>query len=502
MGLSRAQRQATIVLTADESLMSDFKKRIHYGFAPCFPTSVLMESELKKFCPPVMCYPDGRVKLAPLSLRVVESILHKTGFKQGDYVTVYPKYLDNFVGPKTRIIGVSTIDPQGLGPLTRTLHSLYGGEPYTKRLFTRIMKKVKALKKRHHVKVVVGGPGAWQLSSETTLDKYGIDHLIIGEAENVVPQLFKELVERKAASFPRVIKSKPADVEDIPPTIGATINGLIEVSRGCGRGCVWCFSSTAGGMRCLPLDTIKKSAEANARNGVVDLTLQSDDVLLYGSKPKRLVPDSDAVLSLLKELYSTEGIRSISFLHFSAASIVAEPDIIPKLTAFMRNHDKRARKNFEVQMGIETGSPYIIEKYMRGKALPFKPDEWPTIVKEASRILKENGWFCYATLILGLPEERVEDVARTLALIKALKDSSMAFIPLFFVPVANTQLKENSNFSSETLLRKHFLLIRELKKHNEKITLRYKRYKHILDFFCFIDNVEADARFQNQSIGD
>ncbi|MEM2805713.1 MAG: radical SAM protein [Candidatus Bathyarchaeia archaeon] len=489
MGLNKAQRPA-IVLTADESLMSNFKNRVYYGFAPCFPTDILTESELKKFCPPLKCHPDGRAKLAPLSLRVVESILHKAGFNQGEYVTTHPKYLNRIVGPETRVLGVSTIDPQGFGPLTKTLHSLYGGESYTKKLFFNTMEKIKALKEKHHVKVVVGGAGAWQLSSETTLDKYGIDHLILGEAENVIPQLFKELVERNFSSFSRIIKSKPASVEDIPPITGATTNGLIEVSRGCGRGCTWCYSSTAGGMRCLPIDTVKKSAEANARNGMVDITLQSDDVLLYGSNSKKFVPNTDAVLTLLEELYLTKGIRSVSFLHFSVASIVAEPDIIPKITAFMRSRDKRARKSFEVQMGIETGSPRIIERYMRGKALPFKPDEWPIIVKEASQILKENGWLCYATLILGLPGEKNEDVEQTIGLIKTLKDSSMAVIPLFFVPIAGTKLEEDSDFSSENVWQKYGPLIRELKKHNEKIAQHYKRYRHILDFFSFADNMD------------
>lgn len=489
MRLNQAQRPA-IVLTADESLMSNFKNRVYYGFAPCFPANILIESELKKFCPPLKCHPDGRAKLAPLPLRAVESILHRAGFKQGEYMITHPKYLNRFVRPETRILGVSTIDPQGFGPLTKTLHLLYGGEPYTKKLFSITMEKIKALKEKHHVKVVVGGAGAWQLSSETTLDKYGIDHLILGEGENVIPQLFRELVERDAASFSRIIRSKPASVEDIPPITGATTNGLIEVSRGCGRGCAWCYSSTAGNMRCIPINTIKKSAETNARNGVVDITLQSDDVLLYGSNSKRFVPNPDTLLTLLKELYLTKGIRSVSFLHFSAASIVAEPDIIPKITAFMMSHDKRARKNFEVQMGIETGSPRIMEKYMRGKALPFKPDEWPTIVKEASQILKENGWFCYATLILGLPEEKTEDVEQTIELVKTLKDSSMAVIPLFFVPIAGTKLEKHSEFSDETVRQKYGILLRELKRHNEKIAHHHKRYRHILDFFSFIDNMD------------
>jgi radical SAM superfamily enzyme YgiQ (UPF0313 family) len=126
-------------------------------------------------------------------------------------------------------------------------------------------------------------------------------------------------------------------------------------------------------MRCIPIDVIKKSAEVNVRSKMADILLQSDDILLYGSKSSKFIPDPDAVLTLLKELYSINGIRNVSFLHFSFASIVASPNIIPKITNFLRGH---GCTRFEVQIGIETGSSRLIEKYMRGKVLPFTPDEF------------------------------------------------------------------------------------------------------------------------------
>lgn len=478
-------QKPTIVLTADDSLMSNFRQRTYYGFASCFSSNIIMESEIKKICPSVKSYPDGKAKLAPLSLRILESILYGAGFKKEEIATVHPKNLNKIAGPKTKIIGVSTIDPRGLGPLTKTLCSLHGGEPYTKKFFNRLISITKNLKAKYHVKVIVGGPGAWQLSSERLLNNYGIDYLIIGEAENVVPHLFKEIVAGNADCFPKIIEGKPANVEDIPSISGPTTNGLIEISRGCGRGCKWCFSSTQGSMRCLPPYTIKKSAEVNVKGKMANITLQSDDVLLYGSNSKKFLPDPDAVLTLLKELYSTKGIKSISLLHFSIASVVADADIIPKVTSFIRSHDMRARKYFDVQIGIETGSPNMIEEHMRGKTLPFSPVEWPTTVKKASQILKENGWFCYATLILGLPGENRDDIMQTIELIRDIRDSSMAVIPLFFVPLSTTQLRGELRLSRKSMLQKYGLLFSELVKHNEKIVSRYKKNKQILEFFPF-----------------
>jgi len=462
-------KQAPIVLTADESMMSDFGKRLYYGYAACFPTGFFTKSRFKTFCPSVKCHSDGRVKLAPLSLRMVESILHRCGFNENEYVTIHPTHLGHFIGPKTKIVGVSAIDPRGLGPVSTTICSLSGGIPYSSELFTDLLNKIKALKERYAFSVVVGGPGAWQLADEEMLDEYGIDYLVMGEAESVIPELFTKLVHDNDVYPLRIIIGKAPRVEEIPPILHATTNGLIEASRGCGRGCAWCSSSVAGVMRCIPIDVIKKSAEVNVRSKMADTLLQSDDILLYGSKSRKFIPDPDAVLTLLNELYSINGIRNVSFLHFSFASIVASPNIIPKITNLLKGHECT---RFEVQIGIETGSPLLIEKYMRGKALPFTPDEWSNIVREAAQILRENRWFCYATLILGLPGESAEDIIETIKLVKELRDYPLVIMPLLFVPVTTTQFREYKCFSYKNMLKEHTLLLHEVLKHNEGLASR------------------------------
>jgi len=473
-------KQATIVLTADESMMSDFGKRLYYGYAACFPTDFFTKSKFKTFCPPVKRHSDGRVKLAPLSLRMVESILHQCGFDENEYATVHPTYLGRFVGPKTKIVGLSAIDPRGLGPISKTICSLSGGIPYSRVSFANLLNRIKALKEKYSFNVVVGGPGAWQLADEKILDEYGIDHLVMGEAENVIPELFTKLVYNNDVYPLRIITGKTPRAEEIPPILHGTTNGLIEASRGCGRGCAWCSSSVAGAMRCIPMDVIKKSAEVNIRSKMADILLQSDDILLYGSKSRKFIPDLDAVLGLLNELYSIDGIRGVSFLHFSFASIVASPNIIPKITKFLKSH---GCKRFEVQIGIETGGPRLIKKYMRGKALPFSPDEWPKIVKEAARTLKQNKWFFYATLILGLPGESAEDVTETIKLVRELRNYPIVIMPLLFVPVTTTQLGEYKCFSYENMLKEHTLLLHEVWKQNESLASRDREHEFVIKSF-------------------
>jgi len=447
----------------------------------CFPTNILAESELKEYCQPLKCYPDGKARRAPLSLRVIEAVLHYSGFEKNEYATV-PRYnLKKFVGEETKVIAVSTMDPEGLGPLTQTLQLFYGinTEPYTKTAFNRLMTEIKTLKKKYkQIKVVVGGPGAWQLSSHELLEKHGIDHLIIGEVERIAPKLFGSLAAEEKASFPKIIVSEPADVDIIPSILDATINGLVEVSRGCGRGCSWCFSSTSGRMRCLPIEKIKKSVKANLKGKTAEITLQSDDILLYESNSKRFIPDPDAVLSLMKELYSIDKVGSVLPIHFSIASIAADPDLLSKLTALIKEKSVNLNsEKFVVQIGIETGSPRIIERCMRGKTLPFNPYEWPKIVKEALKTLDEEGWFCYGTLIFGFPEEDEGDINQTIELIRNLKGLKAIIVPLIFT-FLNTESEKAKSPKKETLW-KYLPLLYEIQRHNEKTASRYGNLSHI-----------------------
>lgn len=477
----------TFILTADDSLMLNFKNGLYSSYMSCFPANVLTESEMKRHCQPIECYSDGKAKTAPLSLRIVEAILDKSGFRSDEYATIPRWNLKRFVGEETKVIAVSTMDPEGLGPLTRTLQLFYGNEePYTKRFFKLLMADIKALRERYdHVKVVVGGPGAWQLSSEKSLKKYEIDYLIIGEAENVVPTLFKSLAEEEGCCFPRIIKGAPADANMIPPILDATINGLVEISRGCGRRCSWCHSSSIRGMRCLPTETIKMSVEANLKKRVANITLQSDDFLLYGSKSKKFIPDSDAVISLLENLYSIDKVGSIFPIHFSIASIVSNPDLIHKVTTLIRERSINAgSEKFVVQVGIESGSPDMLEKYMREKTLPFSPSEWPKIVKEALKILDLEGWLCYGTIIFGFPGESEEDILQTIDLIRELKDLRVAIIPLAFTPlyIRKKDKDEEIRLLREKMLWKYLPLLYEINRHNEKVASRSGRPGILINF--------------------
>lgn len=64
------------------------------------------------------------VALAPLGLRKLEAGLVKAGFKREDVVVVHPDDLKKAVGPETKVIGISSKDPLGLGYVSLTYSSV------------------------------------------------------------------------------------------------------------------------------------------------------------------------------------------------------------------------------------------------------------------------------------------------------------------------------------------------------------------------------------------
>src|SRR4030042_6022977 len=100
-----------------------------------------------------------------------------------------------------------------------------------------------------------------------------------------------------------------------------------------------------------------------------------------------------------------------------------------------------------------------MRKYMAGKMLPYKPEQWREIVTEAFGILNDNDWFPLATLIVGLPDETEADVAETLSLMDELHDCGAFYVPLFFVPLEDCLLMHNrgAELDSLTKMRWEFL---------------------------------------------
>jgi radical SAM superfamily enzyme YgiQ (UPF0313 family) len=457
--------RSEILLTADSAAMSHYQRNVYLGFVSCIPDKIMPTSLYRRyFIPPVPADERGNALQATLSLRAVESILLNGDFSRKDVSVIRPDFLEQRVNERTGIIGLSSHDPLGLGPATSTWATIFGGTPHNRIEFLLFMKRIRRLKEDFGFKVVLGGSGAWQLVENNFYSKLGIDYLFLGEAEYSASNLFHSILNDAFESDP-IIKGRPTRLEDIPPIRWPTNWGLVETSRGCGRGCMYCAPTTSGKLRSIPIDTIAESVRVNLNDPLniqKVIVLHSDDFLRYGAHSNDYRINPCAIFELFDRIFEL-GAKNVSFTHASFANIAADESFIQEFTRYLRSH---GASMLGCQPGLETGSTRLMSSMMAGKTKPFSTSKWPWIVKEAMRILHENDWHVVSTLIMGLPGESREDIMDTYRLIMSLDKYASLYIPLFFVPMRMTRLSDRKRFISDQMTKEHWLLLERCWRHN------------------------------------
>jgi radical SAM superfamily enzyme YgiQ (UPF0313 family) len=432
-------------------------------------------------CNPIE-HKNGVASYAPYGLRKVEAALIRDGYRPEDVVVAHPEHIEKFIGPGTEVVGTYEMDPLGMGPVTMTFtygrkHMSYD-EFYCRDLHLRI----KAAKERtgSNAKVIAGASGTWQYNYDPSkieeYDIYGIvegdmggigpeidgpggsffDAIINGDLENSNPfKKSKFKVEIKefsrsdgAKRYGRFIHyNDEPNMDEIPTIINPSMHGMVEVMRGCGRGCKFC-DVTLRPLRYYPVEKVQKEIEINMKyGGVKSAWIQSDDIFVYGLNPrttKNMQPNREALEDLFRGIMDT-GIEHTNPTHGTLAGAIADEKLVPNLSSIIKagpdNH-------IGIQCGFETGSIRLIGKYADRKLAPFRPEEWHWVVKTGIKTFNENYWVPAFTLIMGLDnDENAEDSWETIRLIHELEveqpESKFTVTPLTFVPIG---LLEKSEF--------------------------------------------------------
>ncbi|MCW4046631.1 MAG: B12-binding domain-containing radical SAM protein [Candidatus Bathyarchaeota archaeon] len=435
--------------------MSDFFNNPFMAFSAGFALGPIpLGFARKSLYPPVERYPDGRAKYAPYGLRKVEAMLLENGFTENDVAVAHPQDLSQFIGPETKVVGISSMDPTGMGYVSKTYSSVIGGgEPMNALEFQKLVTHP-AIKK-FKPKLIVGGFGAWQLERKRMTDKYGIDCVVLGGRPDPIIEIFKKAVNGEA--LPRIVHADESlrnwDYETMPLSKHAAIHGAVEISKGCGRNCQFCTPTMQSKVD-VSLDRIMREVEMTTREGSDHITLITEDLFLYGSKSKSFIPNKEVVVKMVKSVADHPGVKSIQVSHMSLAPVVYNPQMIKELAEILIERSWYSFDNKAIitaETGIETGSTRLMKKYMSGKMLPYKPEQWQEIVTDAFGILNDNDWYPLATLIVGLPDEKEEDVLATLELMDKLKGYNAFYVPLFFVPLENCVLMNKKGAELDSL---------------------------------------------------
>ena len=486
-----------VVLSADRTLMSPYRGISLASFFGCAPALDFNRTKdsfwyyiLKNQVTPrvlfdFICNPvghnNGRANFAPYGLRKLEASLLRDGYNPDDVVVAHPDYIEKFIGPETEVIGTYEMDPLGMGPVTMTFtfgrKTMSYDEFYNRELHLRI----NSAKNRNgsKAKVIVGASGTWQYNYDPAkIEEYGLYGIVEGDLGGIGPELdgvgarffdavingeldtsnpfkksefkveIKEFVKSDRKYHGRFFHySDEPSIDEIPNIINPSMHGMIEVMRGCGRGCKFC-DVTLRPLRYYPVGKVQKEIEINMKyGGLKNAWIQSDDIFVYGLNPrttKNMQPNREAIEELFQGIMDT-GIEHTNPTHGTLAGAIADERLIPNVSKII----KSGPDNFiGIQCGLETGSIRLIGKYADRKLAPFKPSEWHWVVKEGVKTLNEHYWVPAFTLIMGLDNnESVEDSWETIRLIHELEteqpDSKFTVTPLTFVPIG---LLEKSSF--------------------------------------------------------
>jgi radical SAM superfamily enzyme YgiQ (UPF0313 family) len=404
----------------------------------------------------VPVHEDGSAGTAPCGLRVVEEVLVKE-FGRENVVVCYPDDLDKFLGPDTRVVGISTHNPLGTTFAAGVYASIFGSsrEPVNSLYARKMFDTIKKHPNRSSFQVVLGGSGAWQIGETGTREEFGIDCVVSGRAEAADTIRVFHMAMAGERLPEHIEPHHPMNVREMVVPPARTSFGVIEMTTGCGRRCSFCQPDLNPRVS-FPKEEILKAVEANVAAGNNQVSLATEDMFVWRTDEAGLpffVPNRTELLDLYRSIAEYPGVQYVTLSHCTMAPALVDPDLIRELSEILLDKSPIRLKAVSSHpegralaplIGIETGSVKIARKIMAGKALPFDVKHWPNIVLEGLEVLNRNNWFPVCTLIVGSPDETDEDSMATLDMLYEAERRGLyaMWVPSIFTPLTKTRMEK------------------------------------------------------------
>ena len=404
---------------------------------------------------------DGTARYMPAGVRVLEASLLRR-FAADDMVCCYPDDVDKFIGPRTRVVAISTHNPLGVTFAAGVYTSIFGSskQPINAHYSRKLFATVKGNPFRSSFQVMVGGSGGWQIDQTNSYEELSVDCVVEGRSE----------AEETLALFDKAIQGerlpRKTDVHHPQTRDGIlfpdkrTTFGVVEMTTGCGRRCQFCVPDLNPQID-LPRDKILGHVRANVRDGNKQISLATEDMFIWGqvhTKTPFYFPNREALVDLYSSVVNTPGVEQHVLSHATIAPAVVDPILIEQLTdaviekspihiPVLSKHPKK--KALVPLIGLETGSIARAKQLMPSKAVPFPIEEWQSVVIRGLEVLNKHNWFPAMTLIIGSPNETDDDVKATLDVIYEVERRGLFafFIPSIFTPLHDTRMEKSKGVS-------------------------------------------------------
>lgn len=437
-----------LVLTADRTLTARYDVLLD-GMMAASQTTSMPAPVVKTVLLPRAGTRTGEARFAPLGLRRIEAALAQAGL--GDQLTVVDDaHLHTAIAPSTRIIALSSGEPLGLGMSSSTMTGVVGGRIYPEAMFRQLLTRVHHLREERcpEAKIIVGGPGAWQLAQGA--DRGLVDHVICGYAEGNAADLFARLLAGEA--LPYLLEGQPVAAEAVPAIRQASTMGVVEISRGCGLGCGFCTIGSVP-MQHLPPETILADIRTNLAAGLTSIAILSEDLLRYGAGGVRCRPE--ALLALLAQIRALPGLRLIQPDHVNVASVAQYNDT--QLQEIHRLLSGGFQDHPWVNLGVETPAGQLLQANGgRPKMGTVPPEQWGDFCAEQLRRLIAAGFVPMASLVIGLPQETPADLELTRQWVRGLQGLAVTIFPVLYAPIGGQTPPDPTQLS-----RAHWQLMQE-----------------------------------------
>ena len=455
VGAVVADRRAcrpTVVLVADRTLSGRYRVLFEGIFATMQTTQVPAVAMRHLVSPAVRCDREGRAATMPLGLRRIEAALLDSGLGEEEVVCTTPEGLERVLGPWVKVVGVSSSDPLGRGMSNTTTSQFWSGELYTKYWTQAMMEQIGLAKERWGFAVLAGGAGAWQWGNDEEARRgQGIDCVVEGYGEAAAVRLVGEALAGR--SLPERVEERKTLAEEARPIRWPSLLGIVELSRGCGRGCRFCTMADKR-MEHLPVETIVADLETNVAGGVHSVVSGSEDFFRYGSDGVRV--EFERLHKLLTAMRQVKGLRFMQIDHANVSSVVQMSDEQLREVRRLLTWEQRTDYLW-VNMGVESANGELVAANSPGKLAPFGGGNWEAMVREAVDKLVRTGYFPVASIVLGLPGETAADVERTSRLVDWLGQRRAVVFPIFYEPVRAEEMA-TGGFGMDRLRLDHLAL--------------------------------------------